>query len=251
MGYGQLRIKDSELSRKIAAAIIDSGVCETNLLGKPAESIELYDNLISYHNINFSFENEENEVLPKIESVIRSVVARELEPNEETLDRVNQVFDFFDTIDRKLDVNYVVAKPDFSGELQFNTANISSRKVVDKEVVVKNLANATGNSSVNHGYYLGVFVEDGKSLSDVLNKAQGVVKKAPNISKKEDLRKDRERDFGTVSSTKCRTTSKIFDELGEQIKTPEEIAEEDSKKDINIPDNTVGDSIPVDPWELL
>ncbi len=249
-----MRIKDSELSRKIAAAIIERGICITDLSCKPSERFKLYDNLISYHNINFSFENKDNEVLPKIEEVVHGVVNKEIEPDEETMNKINQIFDFFDTRDRKIDMKYSVSRTDFSGELQFDTANISTRKVVDKESVAKDLANTTGNSIINHGYYLGVYVDGSEDFTDVLSKAQHAIKAAPNISKKEDDRKDRERDYGVQSANQGRvakTSQPLSDLLRPLTKTTEEITKADTREEDTIPDNTAMGSIAIEPWDLL
>lgn len=257
-GKGQLYIKDSELSRKIAAAIIDAGICETDLYSKPVEKRKLYDNTVSYPSINFSFVNSYNEVLPKIEDVIHKVVARELEPKAETMDKLNQVFDFFDSIDRKIDSRYIVKTSDFSGELNFFTDNISALKRVDKESVVETLVNATGNNRINDICRIGIEIGGTQDLQDILSKAKSAVKKAPNISR----RKERIRDIARQraewenyrsntepSQTLCMTSQPLQELLGNETKTPDEIAITDSTE----PDELSGtkDDIIIEPWDNL
>ena len=193
-GFGQLNIKDSETSRKIAAVIIEKEICRTDLHSKPAEEMNLYGNIVSYSRINFSFKNPNNEILPKVEEIVHQVVSRQIEPNEEIMEKVNQIFEFFDSIDRKVNSSYVVNASDFSGELTFNTDNISSRKRVDKAIVAENLSNATGSRIVDESPCIGIAIEDTENLNEILDKAKEAVKKAPNISKRKEIKKNNARE---------------------------------------------------------
>lgn len=263
--FGQLNIKDSELSRKIVAVIIESGICDTSLFSKPVEEWQLYDNIISYSRINFSFKNPNNDVLPKIEEIIHQVVEKKLEPKLETMDKLKQVFDFFDSIDRKIESSYRVSTPDFCGELTFETENIESRRRVDKEYVVEYLANATGCPRVDHGYYIGIITQGNENLQDILSKAKIAIKKAPNISRRREIKKDRERESknwrehanNEKTQNFCKT-SQSLDELLGKTNTPEETDtyyRADVPESSNeIKENVLPDSIPVnilEEWENL
>ena len=256
-GSGQLMIEDSEISRKIAAIIIERGICDADLIGRIVESYELYGNIIAGNRINFSFDNPNNDILPKIEEVFHQVVTREVEPDIETLEKVNQIFDFFNSIDRKINSSYSVENPKFAGEFTFNASNISSLKRVDKERVTENLVRTTGKSRVDHTYYMGIIMEGNENLEDILSKAKNAIKNAPEISKRVEERRDRAREKAVWerltnnaqdSETICKTSQPLSELLGLQINTPEEIARMDAENETKT--NRQID-VTVEPWEKL
>lgn len=217
-GLGQLNIKDSTLARKIAAVIIERGLCRIELISRPADPYFLYDNKISYPHINFSFDNPDNEVLPKIEEAFHQVVEKEVEPSKETLDKVNEVFNFFNSITRKINASYDVMDPSFSGELTFHTSNMKSYMRVDLEELVGNLSELTGKSILNRGYYKGISVGEVEPLEEILNKSRLAVQKSPDISVKEERKKAK------AKSEKIDLGS-LVDGLKEKVYTQKEIDE--------------------------
>lgn len=252
--WGQLNVKDSKLSRKIAAVIIQRGICKVDLISKPMEKYELYDNIISYPHINFSFKNLNNEVLPKIVEAIHQVIKKKVEPNEEIMDKVNQVFDFFNSIDKKISSTYTVTTPGFAGELTFNNEYTTRKMRVDKEKIVENIVNLTGKPQVDYGYYLGVLIEGDDCLKDTLKKVKTAVKRAPKISINEESQKDRDRETrswqnyicnnGDSSTQQCRTSQPLELLLG-QVKPIEESILAEPKL------SNIRDDIIVEPWDKL
>lgn len=210
-GPGQLNIQDSSLARKIVAVIIERGICKAELISRPADPYFLYDNKISYPHINLNFDNPDNEVLPKIEEIFRQVVEKEIEPSKETLDKINKVFNCFNSITRKINATYNVMDPSFSGELTFHTSNIKSYMRVDLEALVGNLAELTGKSILIRGYDKGISVGEIESLDEILNKARVAIQKTPNISVKEEREKRKaQRDEVNIGTLADSLRAKVY-----------------------------------------